>query len=38
MPVDVFLTGPYLQRADVLLTRKNRDFRSWLVRFASKGS
>ncbi|MGW8207169.1 MAG: hypothetical protein ACWGMY_09470, partial [Hyphomicrobiaceae bacterium] len=38
MPVDVFLTGPYLQRADVLLTRKNRDFRSWLIRFATKGS
>lgn len=38
MPVDVFLTGPYLQRADVVLTRKNRDFRSWLIRFATKGS
>jgi hypothetical protein len=38
MPAEVFLTGPYLQRADVLLTRKNRDFRSWLIRFATKGS
>lgn len=38
MPVEVFLSGPYLQRADVVLTRKNRDFRSWLIRFATKGS
>ena len=38
MPVEDFLTGPYLQRADVVLTRKNRDFRSWLIRFATKGS
>lgn len=38
MPVEAFLSGPYLQRADVVLTRKNRDFRSWLIRFATKGS
>lgn len=38
MPVKRFLSGAYLQRADVVLTRKNRDFRSWLIRFATKGS
>jgi len=38
MPVETFLSGAYLQRSDVVLTRKNRDFRSWLIRFATKGS
>lgn len=38
MPVAEFLKGPYLQRADVVLTRKNRDIKSWLIRFATKGS
>lgn len=38
MPVELFLSGPYLQRSDVVLTRKNRDLRSWLIRFATKGS
>lgn len=38
MPVSAFLSGPYLQRSDVVLTRKNRDFKSWLIRWATKGS
>lgn len=38
MPVSAFLMGPYLQRSDVVLTRKNRDFKSWLIRWATKGS
>ncbi|MFN3869604.1 MAG: hypothetical protein ACK4MF_11130, partial [Hyphomicrobiaceae bacterium] len=31
-------SGPYLQRSDVVLTRKNRDIKSWLIRFATRGS
>lgn len=38
MPIEDFLSGPYLQRADVVLTRKNRDLKSWLIRWATKGS
>ncbi|MGD9783926.1 MAG: hypothetical protein AB7E80_10205 [Hyphomicrobiaceae bacterium] len=38
MPIDVFLTGPYLQRSDVVLTRKNKSIRSWIIRLATKGS
>lgn len=38
MPVDEFLRGPYLNRADVVLTRKHRDFRSWFIRWATRGS
>ncbi len=38
MTVDAFLSGPYLQRSDVVLTRTHRDFRSWLIRWATKGS
>ena len=38
MPVGEFLRGPYLQRADVVLTRKHRDLRSWLIRWATRGS
>ena len=38
MPVSAFLMGPYLQRSDVVLTRKNRDLKSWLIRWATSGS
>lgn len=38
MPVEEFLSGPYLRRADVVLTRKSRDLRSWLIRWATQGS
>ncbi len=38
MSVEAFLSGPYLQRSDVVLTRKNRDFKSWFIRWATKGS
>jgi hypothetical protein len=38
MPVTEFLSGPYLHRADVILTRKNRDLRSWLIRWATRGA
>lgn len=38
MPVRQFLKGPYLNRADVVLTRKNRDLRSWLIRWATRGA
>lgn len=38
MPVAEFLGGPYLHRADVVLTRKHRDLRSWLIRWATRGS
>lgn len=38
MPVDDFLRGPYLNRADVVLTRKHRDLRSYLIRWATRGS
>ncbi|MCH9808048.1 MAG: hypothetical protein K0U74_09965 [Alphaproteobacteria bacterium] len=38
MPVADFLKGPYLNRADVILTRKHRDLRSWLIRWATRGS
>lgn len=38
MPVSAFLSGPFLQRSDVVLTRKNRDFKSWLIRWATNGS
>ncbi|MEQ8826091.1 MAG: hypothetical protein RIC14_17120 [Filomicrobium sp.] len=37
-PVGEFLSGPYLNRADIVLTRKNRDFRSWLIQWATRGS
>lgn len=38
MPASEFLQGPYLNRADVILTRKHRDLRSWLIRWATRGS
>jgi hypothetical protein len=37
MPVEHFLAGKYLKRADVVLTRKHRDWRSWLIRWATRG-
>lgn len=37
MPVSAFLTGDYLKCADVILTRKHRDFRSVLIRWAMGG-
>lgn len=38
MPVEKFLSGPYLNRSDVLLTRKHRDFSSWLIRWATRSA
>jgi len=38
MPVEEFLRGTYLNRADVVLMRKERDMRSWLIRWATRGS
>jgi len=38
MPVAEFLAGGYVRRADVVLTRKRRDFRSLLIRWATNGS
>jgi hypothetical protein len=37
MPVAHFLAGQYLKRSDIILTRKHRDWRSWLIRWATKG-
>ncbi len=34
MPLDEFLKGPYLERADVVLTRAHGNFFSWLIRWA----
>jgi hypothetical protein len=34
MRLDDFLTGPYLERADVVLTRERGNFFSWLIRWA----
>jgi hypothetical protein len=36
MPVEDFLAGNYLERADVVLTRRNWDFSSWAIRWATK--
>jgi len=36
MPVEDFLAGNYLERADVVLTRRNWDFASWAIRWATK--
>ena len=36
MPVAQFLAGDYLQRADVILTRRHGSLMSWLIRFATK--
>jgi len=36
MPVEAFLSGPYLNRSDVILTRKHRGFSSWLIRWATR--
>jgi hypothetical protein len=35
MPVEDFLAGNYLERADVVLTRRNWDFASWAIRYAT---
>jgi hypothetical protein len=35
MPVEDFLAGNYLERADVVLTRHNWDFASWAIRWAT---
>ena len=35
MPVEDFLAGNYLERADVVLTRRNWDFASWAIRWAT---
>ncbi len=35
MPVEDFLAGNYLERADVVLTRRNWDLASWLIRWAT---
>jgi hypothetical protein len=36
MPVEDFLAGNYLERADVVLTRHNWDLASWTIRWATK--
>ncbi|HSS85857.1 MAG TPA: hypothetical protein VLL30_19035, partial [Reyranella sp.] len=36
MPVEDFLAGNYLERADVVLTRRNWDLTSWAIRWATK--
>lgn len=35
MPIEQFLNGNYLQRADVVLTRRDYDFASYLIRWAT---
>ncbi len=35
MPVEDFLAGSYLERADVVLTRRDGDLASWLIRWAT---
>ena len=35
MPVENFLAGSYLERADVVLTRRDWDLASWLIRWAT---
>jgi len=35
MPVETFLAGTYLERADVVLTRRDWDLSSWLIRWAT---
>lgn len=35
-PVDEFLAGEYLQRADVVLTRRDWDLSSYMIRIATK--
>ena len=35
MPVEDFLAGNYLERADVVLTRRNWDLTSWAIRWAT---
>lgn len=35
MPIAQFLAGNYLQRADVVLTRRDYDFASYLIRWAT---
>jgi hypothetical protein len=36
MPVEDFLAGTYLERADVVLTRRDWDLASWVIRWATK--
>ncbi len=35
MPVEDFLAGSYLERADVVLTRRDWDLTSWVIRWAT---
>jgi hypothetical protein len=35
MPVETFLAGTYLERADVVLTRRDWDLSSWMIRWAT---
>ena len=35
MPVETFLAGEYLERADVVLTRRDWDLSSWMIRWAT---
>lgn len=35
-PVEEFLAGEYLERADVVLTRRNDDLTSYMIRWATK--
>jgi hypothetical protein len=35
MPVEAFLAGDYLERADIVLTRRDWDLASWVIRWAT---
>lgn len=35
MPVEAFLAGSYLERADVVLTRRDFDLASWIIRWST---
>lgn len=35
MPVETFLAGEYLERSDVVLTRRDWDLTSWVIRWAT---
>jgi hypothetical protein len=37
MPVATFLAGKYMRKADVVLTRKQNDWKSWFIRWAING-
>ncbi|MCK5713843.1 MAG: hypothetical protein KAI25_14065, partial [Hyphomicrobiaceae bacterium] len=36
MPVETFLEGNYLRRSDIVLTRRDWDLTSWVIRWATE--